>query len=197
LQKDKALVDLASEQMPPQGWFRYITSIRGGRPIGRDGQIRVHYFLDLLSAAHNKAELALMSQILADWITKSATLEGVAAIAGPKNGNTLLVNDVSQRLEKNSIFVRNSILFGKWIEGVWGPGQKVLMVDDVASDGEMLREAVLNLRKCGVHTEGVYVLVDRNEGDAARGLAKEGVQYNYVFQLSDQSLEGISRQAHQ
>jgi orotate phosphoribosyltransferase len=134
-----------------------------------------------------------MAEMLADYIKASSQMGDVTHIAGPKAGNIILVHETSRRLGMNSLFVRNNILFGKWIEGFAGPGQKVILVDDVASDGEMLREAVINLRKCGVYTGKVCVLVDREEGDAKGRLAQEGVEYKYLFKLGDRELEEIHR----
>jgi orotate phosphoribosyltransferase len=58
------------------------------------------------------------------------------------------------------------------------------VVDDVGSDGEMLCEAVDNLRRAGVYVDQVWVLVDRMEGDVTLQLAAVSTQYRYVCSLT-------------
>jgi orotate phosphoribosyltransferase len=183
--------------MPPDGWFKYIKAIKGGRPIGKDGRIRVHYFLDLLSAVHNTAMLQELTAMLADAVRQRERLDEVAGIAGVKAGNAILAYQVGRKLAKSTLLTRSGILFEQWIEGFAAVGDKVIIVDDVASDGELLREAVVNLRRSGVFTSGVYVVVDREEGDTASALAEEKVPYSYLFQLNDKQLESIYRRGVQ
>jgi orotate phosphoribosyltransferase len=184
-------------QSLPERWSKYILWIKGGRPFGNDGRIRAHFFLDLLSAAHNVNELREMSTLLSRRIRETQDMTSLTLVATPKNGNTLLGHKVGVALEKNTVFARNSMIFSKWIEGVAMVGDRAILVDDVASDGEMLRDAVRNLRSAGIYTQALYVLVDRKEGDTFAVCKEEAVKYNYLFQVDDALLEQLYRRAHQ
>ncbi len=173
---------------------RFIYKVTSGKPIGRDGRIRVSAFLDLLSAAHNDAFADELADVLAARIRHTVDLREYAGVVGPKRGNALFVKAVADRLKLRSSFIRANILFGRWIEGECTSGDKVILVDDVASDGELLYEAVENLRRAGVYVDTTFVLVDRREGDAEEQLNANGVKYVYCIQLNDGELCGIRRQ---
>lgn len=172
---------------------RYVDYSKGGRPIGRDGRIRIEYFLDLLSAVHVEADLITISEFFSKELVQHANLEACDFIAVPKVGNGLLAEAVAGRIKKRSVFVRHSILFGRWLEGPARSGQQALLIDDIACDGEMLCEAIGSLRKSGVYVKEVWVLVDRAEGDASIRLGEIGVGYKSIFQLVDADLAKITR----
>jgi len=161
------------------------------RPLGLDGRIQVSYFIDLLSAVHDEANLNRLADQLADFIRGLGGHADAVAVVGPKAGNPLLVRETARRLELPSGFVRDSILFNRWVEGPCTPGDKVILVDDVSADGEMLCEAVGNLRKSGVYADKAFVLVDRTEGDAARLLKLMGVTLSSCHQLDDLAIDRL------
>lgn len=170
---------------------RYIEFVRGGKLIGRDGRIRVEYFVNLLMAVHDDGNLRNLGKILAEKIRNGVELDQMRSVAGPKRGNCLLIREVGRQLKKNTLFVRNSMLFGGWTEGVAERGEQVILVDDVASDGEVLLDAVENLRKSGIYPAAVFVLVDRPEGDCAAMLHEERITYSYVMQVTDSNLASM------
>jgi len=155
---------------------RYVDYSKGGRPIGRDGRIRIEYFLDLLSAVHVEADLITISEFFSKELVQHANLEACDFIAVPKVGNGLLAEAVAGRIKKRSVFVRHSILFGRWLEGPARSGQQALLIDDIACDGEMLCEAIGSLRK-----------------SASIRLGEIGVGYKSIFQLVDADLAKITR----
>src|SRR5229473_2017111 len=104
---------LGSEKAIPERWLRYIIFDRSGRALGKDGRLRFHYFLDLLSAAHHANELAHLAKALTEAILNTEGIENIDLIAGPKNGNALLIHAVGAQLGKKTIFYRSSMLFGK------------------------------------------------------------------------------------
>src|SRR5262249_34513072 len=96
------------------------------------GDITVQHFVDLLSAVHHEQTLELLSDELANLITSSEIdLSEYRAVATPKLGNVLLGRRVARKLNKPSGFIRNSILFGRYIETMELSGAKLLLVDDV------------------------------------------------------------------
>ena len=169
----------------------YIYEDKVGKPIGIDGRLRFNFFLDLLSAVHNEHLLNALAKIFIEKMAQSYNLNDISGIVCPKYGNVLFGNRIARFLNIKSGFVRRDILFGKWIEGDVYSGDKVLLVDDIASDGEMLVEAVYNLRKEGIYVEQVLVLVDRSEGDSYTCLKEENIDYIFFYQLSDEELNKI------
>ena len=179
----------------PLSRFQLPSQADSPRPLGGDGRICVNYFVDLLSAVHVENNLAQLADHLAAFIRGQATLASCAAVVGPKAGNSLLVRETATRLGLKSGLVRESILFGRWVEGGAKPGDKVILADDVSADGEMLCEAVVNLRKGGIFTDHALVIVDRTEGDAARMLGELGVRLLYCYQLDDHQLRRLKEDA--
>lgn len=156
-------------------------------------QLIFSYFVDLLSACHDDEELANLAAIFCEYLRAMPDIDTYQCVVGPKRGNPLLVREVGRRLGLRTGFVRHSILFGNWIEGDVRLGERVLLLDDIASDGELLIEAVLNLRKMGVDTGVSVVLVDRADGDAVKRLSEEGVEFRYVLQIDDATLQSLHR----
>jgi len=72
---------------------------------------------------------------------------------------------------------------GATIEGEFAPGEKVVIIDDVATTGGTKLEAIDKLRGAGLMVNDVVVLVDR-EGGAKEALAKQGIHLHAVARLS-------------
>ncbi|MEM7621468.1 MAG: hypothetical protein AAF228_13660 [Pseudomonadota bacterium] len=166
----------------------YVRHSEMPRPIGRDGRIRVNTFLDLMTAAHNPQHLDMMADYFCNWIMEISNLDEFIGIATPKRGNILLSYKIASLLNKKSCFVKHDIIFGKWIEGPVCSGDSVIIIDDVASDGELLIDSIESLRKEGIFTNKVLFFVERTEGDAKTLLHQNGTQYECCFSFSDQDL---------
>jgi uridine monophosphate synthetase len=69
------------------------------------------------------------------------------------------------------------------IEGVFKPGERVVIIDDLATTGGSKLEAIEKLASAGLRVEHVVVLVDRQSG-AKQTLAKAGYQLIAVTTLS-------------
>lgn len=63
-------------------------------------------------------------------------------------------------------------------------GNRVILVDDVATTGKALIEAKQALDKIGVIVEVAIVIVDRNEG-AKENLSKAGLELESIFNIED------------
>lgn len=70
------------------------------------------------------------------------------------------------------------------IEGVAGPGSRVVLLEDVATTGGSAIQAVKVLREAGYVVEHVLVLVDRMEG-ATENLAQHGLKLHSIFTRKD------------
>ncbi|MFH1191126.1 MAG: orotate phosphoribosyltransferase [Candidatus Omnitrophota bacterium] len=63
-------------------------------------------------------------------------------------------------------------------------GNRVILVDDVATSGKAILEAKQVLDKMGVMADKAIVMVDRNQG-AADNLAKAGIKLEAIFKIAD------------
>lgn len=70
------------------------------------------------------------------------------------------------------------------IEGVYQPGETVVVIDDLATTGGSKFEALQKLGSAGLVAKDIVVLIDRQSG-AAQALAQQGCQLHAVFTLSD------------
>lgn len=164
-----------------------------GRPIGVDGRIRINYFLDILSACHDDDMCGRLGELFSKMLPVVADMKDVDCLIVPKRGNVLLAKQVAKLLGLRSAAVRESILFNRWMEGPVGAGSRALLIDDIASDGEVLCDAADNARKAGVFVQQVVVLIDRQEGDAAHMFALEGIPFSCLCQLGDADIQNIFR----
>jgi uridine monophosphate synthetase len=73
---------------------------------------------------------------------------------------------------------------GRRVEGFWSAGDRVVLVDDVATRGTSLLEAASTLREAGLVVERALVLVDRGDGAAER-LADAGITLHALYTLAD------------
>ncbi len=69
------------------------------------------------------------------------------------------------------------------IEGVFNPGEKVLIIDDLATTGGSKFEAIDKFTAAGLHVSDIVVLIDRESG-ASEDLAAAGCQLHAVYKLS-------------
>lgn len=68
------------------------------------------------------------------------------------------------------------------VEGVFRPGQRVVVLDDVITTGGAKLELIEPLRDAGLVVENVGVLVDREQG-GARTLAEHGLRLHSAYTL--------------
>jgi len=70
------------------------------------------------------------------------------------------------------------------IEGVYQPGERVVIIDDLATTGGSKFEAIEKLALAGLQAHDIVVLIDRQSG-ARESLAKAGFQLHSVVTLTD------------
>jgi uridine monophosphate synthetase len=69
------------------------------------------------------------------------------------------------------------------IEGVFNPGERVVVIDDLATTGGSKFEAIEKLTAAGLQVRDVVVLIDRQSG-ASEALAQAGYRLHAVLTLS-------------
>ena len=70
------------------------------------------------------------------------------------------------------------------IEGVYEPGETVVVIDDLATTGGSKLEAIEKLEGAGLVVRDIVVLIDRGQG-AAQSLAEAGYTLHAVVTLPD------------
>jgi orotate phosphoribosyltransferase len=118
----------------------------------------------------------------------AAELEPTAdRLAGPELGAVVLVAAASLHGGLPFLLVRKEAKdysTAKRIEGVFEPGERVCIVEDVVTTGGALIAAVEALREAGLVCESAVCVVDREEGGEEE-LAAQGIRLRRLFRASD------------
>lgn len=113
-------------------------------------------------------------------------VEPFDAIAGVPIGGLHIATALSLQMDRPLLYLRPprdpDEVMAPQVEGIYRPGQRVLIVDDLAAGGGSLVETVEGLRDAGVVVSNVVVLVDREQG-ASRRLEAMGVRMHSILTL--------------
>ncbi len=109
-------------------------------------------------------------------------------IAGAELGAVALAAATSLHTGLPFVIVRNSKKAdygtGKLIEGRLNPGDRVLLVEDIATSGGQALEAVRTLQAAGAMVEGIVAVIDRQEG-ARANIESAGIRFASIFTSAD------------
>lgn len=83
---------------------------------------------------------------------------------------------------------------GKDIEGLWNPGERVVIIEDVITTGGSIVSSVELFRAAGLVVEDAIVLLDRQQG-GVENLQKAGIRVHSVLALGD-VLDLLSETGH-
>ncbi len=72
----------------------------------------------------------------------------------------------------------------RMIEGVFSPGETVVVIDDVITDGESKIEAIAPLEEAGLTIKDIVIFLDREQGGAGR-MAEKGYQLTSVTTMRE------------
>jgi len=112
----------------------------------------------------------------------------VQRLAGPELGGVALAAAAAIETNRPFVIVRNAKKAdygtGKLIEGKLERGDRVLILEDVATTGGQALEAVKTLREHGASVAGVVAVVDRQEG-ARENFAAADVPFHALFTTAD------------
>lgn len=163
-------------------------ALRKGRFILSSGK-ESSFYLDGRIVTMLPEGAYLIGRIMLDMI-KGA---GVTALGGPTLGADPIVGAVAALSFENgsplkTFIVRKAAKGHGTQRQVEGPalhkGDRVVLVDDVATSGKSLVEAKEVLDTMGIAVDRAIVIVDRNEG-ARESLAAAGCRLEPVFMISD------------
>lgn len=114
--------------------------------------------------------------------------DDVDRVAGAELGGIALAAATSLATGKPFVIVRNSKKAGygtgKLIEGQLEAGERVLLVEDIATSGGQAIEACKTLKDAGAKVVGVVVTVDRQEG-GREAIEAAGLRFESLFTTTD------------
>ncbi|MBA7485011.1 MAG: orotate phosphoribosyltransferase [Dehalococcoidia bacterium] len=90
--------------------------------------------------------------------------QNVQVVAGPTTGGIILAFEVARQLGVRGIFAEKEAEERNFRRGFTvGPGERVLIVDDILTTGSSIREVIAAVKKLDGNIIGIGVLVDRSE----------------------------------
>ncbi len=156
-----------------------------------------HYYIDARAVTLSSPGAYLVGNILFDLVKGW----GVKAVGGPTMGADPMVGALAavsyERQQPIDAFLirKTPKAHGRMLQ-VEGPeipaDSEVVLVDDVATTGGSLIDAIAILKKSGVRVKKAVVIVDREEG-AAENLAQHGCALIAFFKASDFSSQKKTR----
>jgi orotate phosphoribosyltransferase len=131
--------------------------------------------------------LAELGRRMAERVTPQTTL-----IAGAELGGVALAAATSLAAKLPFLIVRNTKKdYGtsKLFEGKLEPGDRVLLVEDIATTGGQVLEAAKVLTEAGATVERILAVVDRGKG-AAENITEAGHTFESILTSRDLRLPG-------
>lgn len=146
-----------------------------------------NYYLDKYLFETQPALLSELAQRYAKHVTPD-----IDRLAGPEVGGIALATATALATGKPFVIVRNAKKAGygtgKLIEGRLDPGDKVLLIEDIATSGGQAIEAMNVLKDAGADVAGVVVAIDRLEGGRAN-IEAAGFRCDALFTSDDLGIE--------
>jgi orotate phosphoribosyltransferase len=146
---------------------------------------RSRYYLDKYRFETRPDLLAPLGERIA---ARARELEPEAELlAGPELGAVALAAAASLASGLPFLIVRKEPKgygTGNRLEGVFAPGERVVLVEDVVTSGGAAVEAVEALREAALECRHAVCIVDREEG-GADALARIGVRISPLFRTKD------------
>jgi len=144
------------------------------------------YYIDLRVIPSYPEDFDRICTMYAEIIENE--FENVDKIAGVPTAGIPFAALVAYKLKKPLIYVRKEVERahgrGKLVEGVLHRGERVVLIDDVATTGGSLILTAKSVHSFGGKVAGAVVLVDREQG-ATENLKKAGVELHYLIRISD------------
>jgi orotate phosphoribosyltransferase len=140
------------------------------------------YYLDKYLFATQPDILLALGQRFAKHVDAS-----IDRLAGPELGGIPLVTAAGMATGKPLVLIRNQKKdYGtaKQLEGVLKSGERVLLIEDIATTGGQLIEAAKVLRDAGAEVVKIVAVIDRQEG-ARENIESAGYRFASLFTKAD------------
>lgn len=135
------------------------------------------YYVDLRLVPSFPHEFRKMIKYLQNDITEKIGLDNFDSIVSVPTGGLVIASALAIETVKPLIYVRSKPKdYGtsKSVEGKIHEGMKVLMIDDVATTGGSVVNAIKSLKEAKTNVTDAYVIVNRMEG-ADEALKEQGI----------------------
>ena len=142
------------------------------------------YYVDLRIVPSFPHQFRKMVKRLQSNISEKIGLENFDYLVSVPTSGLVIASALSIETVKPLIYVRNKPKdYGtsKSIEGSFEQGKKALMIDDVATTGGSVVNAIKLLKEAGIVISDAFVIINRMEG-ASEALEAEGVK---IHNLTD------------
>ena len=135
------------------------------------------YYINVKKLSTNPMALKLIAKLMA----QEARKEGIEfeGVAGPELGAVPIATALALETGKPLVIVRKKPKghgTGSQIEGEVGPGERILLVEDVTTTGGSVLRAAEVLEREGAEIAAIMVVVDREEGAEKR----IGKRYRFI-----------------
>ncbi len=140
------------------------------------------YYVDLRLVPSYPHQFRTMVKYLQNNIAESIGLNSFDSLVSVPTGGLIIASALAIETVKPLIYVRSKPKdYGtsKSVEGQIYEGMKVVMIDDVATTGGSVVNAIKSLKESNITIEDAYVIVNRMEG-ADEVLKKLGVRLHSI-----------------
>ena len=140
------------------------------------------YYVDLRLVPSYPHQFRTMIKYLQNNIVESIGLNSFDSLVSVPTGGLIIASALAIEIVKPLIYVRSKPKeYGtsKSVEGQIYEGMKVVMIDDVATTGGSVVNAIKSLKEANITIEDAYVIVNRMEG-ADEALKDLGVKLHSI-----------------
>ena len=140
------------------------------------------YYVDLRLVPSYPHQFRTMIKYLQNNIAESIGLDSFDSLVSVPTGGLVIASALAIETVKPLIYVRSKPKdYGtsKSVEGQIHEGMKVVMIDDVATTGGSVVNAIKSLKEADIVIEDAYVIINRMEG-AEEALKELGVKLHSI-----------------
>lgn len=150
------------------------------------------YYIDKYRFTTRPDLLAGLASMLANRVVKIEADTGpIDLLAGPELGGVPIATALALATGTPTVLVRNQKkTYGSAnrLEGLHQRGQRVVLIEDIATSGGQAVEAIAALREVGLVVAAAFVVVDRGEGGRA-AVEATGVPFDALFTSQDLGID--------
>ena len=143
------------------------------------------YYVDLRLVPSYPIEFRKMVKYLENEIVNDIGLDDFDSIVSVPTGGLVIASALAIETVKPLIYVRSkpkNYGTSKSVEGKTHDNMKVVMIDDVATTGGSVVNAIKSLKEVNVLVKDAYVIVNRMEG-ADKALLELGVKMHSILNI--------------
>jgi orotate phosphoribosyltransferase len=143
------------------------------------------YYVDLRLVPSYPHQFRRMIKHLQNMVSEQIGFDGIDSVASVPTGGLVIASSLAYELVKPLVYVRSQAKeygTGKLVEGIVKSGDRILLIDDVATTGGSVINGVKELKKTGAKITDAYVIVNRLEG-ADKNLLQEGVILHQILDI--------------